>query len=163
MMSRVNSSDQAFINRLTGIILANLENEHFGVDELAHSAGMTRSGIYHRLLAITEKSTTQFIREVRLQRAMEMLQQEDTTAAEVAYRVGFSSPAYFSTCFHEYFGFPPGEVKNRNINELEGNNSIIASDGIDEVEKPLQKIQSEKYSFIPPVAFWHYFSFTFFQ
>jgi len=162
-MKGTNPSDQVFVQKLTEIIHANLENENFGVDELARASGMPRSYIYRRLMAISEKSTTQFIREVRLQRAMEMLQQEDTTAAEVAYRVGFSSPAYFSTCFHEYFGFPPGEVKNRNINELEGNNSIIASDGIDEVEKPLQKIQSEKYSFIPPVAFWHYFSFTFFQ
>jgi len=139
MMSRVNSSDQAFINRLTGIILANLENEHFGVDELAHSAGMTRSGIYHRLLAITEKSTTQFIREVRLQRAMEMLQKGELTASEVTYKVGFGSPAYFSTCFHEFFGYPPGEAKNRNNSELEENKVVIANNGIDEAEKPVPK------------------------
>jgi len=113
-MSGVSSSDQGFINRLTGIILANLENEHFAVDELAHATGMSRSAIYHRLLAISGKSTTQFIREVRLQRAMEILQQEDITASEVAYKVGFGSPAYFNTTFHEYFGYPPGEVlKNR--------------------------------------------------
>jgi len=113
-MSGVSATDQAFINKLTGIILANLENAHFGVDELAHAAGMSRSAIYHRLLAVSGKSTTQFIREVRLQRAMEMLQQEDITASEVAYKVGFGSPAYFNTTFHEYFGYPPGEVlKNR--------------------------------------------------
>ena len=109
-MSAVSPIDQAFINRLTGIIRANLENENFGVAELAHASGMLRLVIYHRLMAITGKSTTQFIREVRLQRAMEMLRQGSTTASEVAYQVGFGSPAYFNTCFHEYFGYPPGEV-----------------------------------------------------
>ncbi len=137
-------TDQAFIQKLTEIIQANLANEHFGVAELAHTSGMTRSTIYHRLLAISGKSTTQFIREVRLQRAMELLQEEVTTASEVAYKVGFSSPAYFSTCFHEYFGFPPGEAKNRNNSELEENNSIVANDLVDEVEKPLQKNPSRK-------------------
>ena len=102
--------DQAFIRKLTDIIHANLENEKFGVDELARASGWTRSAIYQRLISITGKSTTQFIREVRLQKGMEMLRQESITASEVAYKVGFGSPAYFNTCFHEYFGYPPGEV-----------------------------------------------------
>ena len=103
-------SDQAFIQKLTEIIHANLANENFGVSELALASGMTRSTIYHKLFAISGKSTTQFIREVRLQRAMEMLQKESITASEVAYQVGFASPTYFSSCFHEYYGYPPGEV-----------------------------------------------------
>jgi len=152
-MSGVSSTDQAFINRLTGIILANLENEYFGVDELAHSAGLSRSAIYHRLLAITEKSTTQFIREVRLQRAMEILQHEDITVSEVAYKVGFGSPAYFNTSFHEYFGYPPGEAKNRNIREVEGNNSIIAINGNDEAEKLVQIIPIRKIFHYTSVGF----------
>jgi TolB-like protein/Tfp pilus assembly protein PilF len=46
-----------------------------------------------------------------LQKALEILQNEEVNISEVAYRVGFNSPAYFNTCFHELFGFPPGEVK----------------------------------------------------
>ncbi len=134
-MSGVSSSDQGFINRLTGIILANLENEHFAVDELAHASGMSRAAIYHRLLAVSGKSTTQFIREVRLQRAMEMLQQEDITASEVAYKVGFGSPAYFNTTFHEYFGYPPGEVLKNGQKELEEiNNSTADEPAVIELE-----------------------------
>lgn len=127
-MNNENSTDQAFIRKLNEIIQANLANENFGVDELAHASGMSRSVIYHRLLAISEKSTTQFIREVRLQRAMEMLLQEGTTASEVAYKVGFSSPAYFSTCFHEYFGYPPGEVLKNNRKEPEENDCSFADE-----------------------------------
>jgi TolB-like protein/AraC-like DNA-binding protein len=114
-MSVISSTDQAFINRLTEIILANLENEQFDVDELATEAGMSRSYILQKLTSIASKSTTRFIREVRLQRAMEMLQHGEKTAAEVAYSVGFGTPAYFNSCFHEFYGYPPGKViKNSN-------------------------------------------------
>jgi len=146
-MKGVIPSDQAFIRILTEIIQANLANENFGVDELAHASGISRSVIYHRLLAISEKSTTQFIREVRLQQAMKMLQQQSTTAAEVAYQVGFGSPAYFNTCFHEYFGFPPGEVLKNGRQELEENNSFTANNGTDEVEKSVQKRPIKKIIF----------------
>jgi len=152
-MKGTNPSDQVFIQKLTEIIHANLENENFGVDELARASGLPRSAIYRRLMAISEKSTTQFIREVRLQRAMEILQQESTTAAEVAYKVGFGSPAYFNTCFHEYFGFPPGEVKNRNIRELEENSGFILNNAIDEVEKSMQKTPVRKITLYTSVGF----------
>ncbi|MBN1791460.1 MAG: helix-turn-helix domain-containing protein [Bacteroidales bacterium] len=105
------AKDQLFINKLSGIILSNLEDESFGVSELVHQAGISHYSLKRRLQAITNRSVKQFIREVRLQKAMEILQQEEVNISEVAYRVGFSSPAYFNTCFHELFGFPPGEVK----------------------------------------------------
>jgi len=109
-MSGGTSADQAFINMLKEIIYENLEDENFNVDELVKTTRMPRSFIHQRLIAITTKSTAQFIREVRLQKAMEMLQEEGATASEVAYKTGFGSPAYFNTCFHEYYGYPPGKV-----------------------------------------------------
>jgi TolB-like protein/AraC-like DNA-binding protein len=103
--------DQIFISRLTEIILANLGNENFGVNELVHKAGISHYSLTRRLHAITNKTIKQFIREVRLKRALEMLQNEEVNISEVAYKVGFGSPAYFNTCFHEFFGYPPGAVK----------------------------------------------------
>lgn len=108
--------DHTFTRKLTNIILANLENESFGVKELAHETGMSRCNLNRKLQIISQKTINQYIREVRLQRAMEMLQQEWITAAEAGFKVGFSSPAYFSTCFSEYFGYPPGEIKKRGLN-----------------------------------------------
>ena len=98
-MSEHPVKDQIFISKLSGIILANLENENFGIKELVHEAGTSHYSLKRRLQAITNKTVKQFIREVRLQKAMEILQHEEVNITEVAYRVGFSSPAYFNTCF----------------------------------------------------------------
>ena len=110
-MSENPVKDQIFISKLTEIILANLGNESFGVNELVHKAGISHYSLNRRLYAITNKTIKQFIREVRLQRALEMLRNEEVTVSDVAYKVGFGSPTYFNTCFHELFGFPPGTVK----------------------------------------------------
>ena len=105
------SMDQEFINKLTDIIELNLENEQFGVLELATEIGLSRSQLHRKLEDINGKSTSQFIREYRLQKAMEMLKENRDTASEIAYRVGFKSPTYFNRCFHNFYGYPPGEVK----------------------------------------------------
>jgi len=105
------SLDQAFIKKLTDIILANLENERFGVEELSHQMGMSHTTIHRKLRSYTRLSVSQFIREVRLQKAHEMLEQNMGNVSEISYRVGFGSPTYFNKCFHEYYGYPPGEVR----------------------------------------------------
>jgi TolB-like protein/AraC-like DNA-binding protein/lipoprotein NlpI len=105
------SMDQAFIRKLTEIVLANLSDENFSVEKLAKEAGMSRMSVHRRIKSIKHQDVSQFVREVRLKRAMEMLQNNEGTAAEIAFRVGFGSATYFNKCFHEYFGFPPGEAR----------------------------------------------------
>jgi TolB-like protein/AraC-like DNA-binding protein/Tfp pilus assembly protein PilF len=105
------SLEQVFIRKLTDIILSNLKNENFGVEELSREMGMSHTTILRKLKSYTHLSISQFIREVRLQKAHEMLLQNLGTASEISYRVGFGSPTYFSKCFHEYYGYPPGEVR----------------------------------------------------
>jgi AraC-like DNA-binding protein/TolB-like protein len=111
-MTKPLSMDQAFIRKLTDIVLANLQNENFGVNELAREAGISRFTINRRLKSVLNQDTGHFIRGIRLKRAMEMLQDNEGTVAEIAFRVGFSSPTYFNKCFHEYFGYPPGKAKH---------------------------------------------------
>ncbi len=121
-MTGLPESDQVFIMKLEGIVLANLSDENFGVKELISSSGMTYTSLSRKLRKISDKSINQFIREVRLQKAYAMLQEGKVTAAEAAYKVGFGSPAYFSTCFHEFYGFPPGQVKKEKFENSNGNN-----------------------------------------
>lgn len=112
-MRDLSSVDSVFTGELNKIILENLVNEHFGVKELAREIGMSRFNLNRKLHFVYHKSINQYIREFRLNLAAEMLNQQSLTASEIAFKVGFNSPAYFSTCFSEYFGYPPGEAKKR--------------------------------------------------
>jgi TolB-like protein/AraC-like DNA-binding protein len=132
-MSQTLSMDQVFLRKLTEIIEANLENEKFGVEEVSHALGMSRSNIHRKLKSIAKKSLSQYIREFRLQRAMEMLRHHEANTSEIAFRVGFSSPAYFTKCFHEYYGYPPGDVKKRVIPVDEGKLDLTAVGGVEPI------------------------------
>ena len=128
-MSANSQKEQEFLNRLTEITEANLTNDQFGVSELAGEMGISRSYIHRRIKAHTNKSVSYFIRRVRLEKAMEMLRQNRDSAAEIAYNVGFSSPAYFNRCFHKHYGFPPGEVKKRFVEaDIAKNEAIEEND-----------------------------------
>ena len=89
----------------------NLTDENFGVNELAAKTGLSRSQIHRRLKSGTNKSFSQFIREIRLEKAKELLKDESLTISEIAYKVGFGSPSYFIKSFHDYFGYPPGDYR----------------------------------------------------
>lgn len=114
-MIRHSAKDQLFLRNLTDITLANMGNEAFGVCDLAQQAGLSRDRLSKKLQLLTNKTIKQFIREIRLRKAFELLRNEDLTASEVAYKVGFGSPTYFNTCFTEFFGHPPGSVRKGDI------------------------------------------------
>ncbi len=117
------SMDKEFIHKLYDILEVNFENEQFGVNELSEKVSVSRSQLHRKLQLIEGKTASRFISHYRLQKAMEMLQNNVATASEIAYRVGFGSPTYFNTSFREFYGYPPGEVKFRNpsTNEDKGN------------------------------------------
>jgi TolB-like protein/AraC-like DNA-binding protein/Tfp pilus assembly protein PilF len=105
--------ESEFTRKVTSLIEDNLSNEQFGVSELASKIGMSRSNLLRRIKKESALSVSQFINQVRLKNAMEMLRQGDLTVSEVSYRVGFSSTSYFIKCFREHYGYPPGEVGKR--------------------------------------------------
>ena len=119
--------ENALIERLQEEVDRNLQNEQFGVEELADNVGMSRSHLHRKLQEATGQSVSQFIREYRLQKAMEILQNEEITASEVAYRVGFGSASYFSKSFTDFYGYPPGESKKRGKEPREEQNDPVIS------------------------------------
>ncbi len=141
-MEAESSVKKEFIKKLRDLVEANISNENFGVKELAQAAGMNYFHLNRRLHSILNKNTSQFIRETRLERAKEMLEHEEITASEVAYKVGFGSPAYFNRCFHEYFGYAPGEIKKRTLGKnKENNDESFPADKEEEEEANLQEKQ----------------------
>ena len=91
---------QDFITQLTQIAQANITNENFGPEELASKMGMSHSTLHRKLKAATNKTISQFIRELRLKKASQLLLTEQSTVAEIAYNVGFGSATYFNKCFN---------------------------------------------------------------
>ncbi|TKG94089.1 helix-turn-helix domain-containing protein [Puteibacter caeruleilacunae] len=115
-MTAISNNDKEFLKTLREIVDVNLNNEQFSATQLANEVNLTRSELHTLLKKLTQQSVTQFIREIRLQHAYEKLKNNEATVAEIAYQVGFKSPAYFNYCFRDYYGFPPGEIKKTNIN-----------------------------------------------
>ncbi len=111
-------TNHPFIQKITEIVEEHLSDERFGVSELARETGMSRSNLLRRVKKDTSLSVSQFIRQVRLKRAMEMLRHHSFTVSEVAYKVGFSSVSYFIKCFGDHFGYPPGEVGNKEFSNV---------------------------------------------
>lgn len=107
------SGHQKLLRDIELLVENNLQNVQFGVEELAECVGMSRSHLHRKLKEATGQSVTQFIREYRLQKARDLLQNQDLTASEVAYQVGFGSPTYFSKSFHDFYGFTPGEARQK--------------------------------------------------
>ncbi|MCB0618451.1 MAG: helix-turn-helix transcriptional regulator, partial [Saprospiraceae bacterium] len=109
----VTSLDEQFLHGVLQAIEQNLDEESFSVVELAQAASMSRSQLHRKLKALTGKSPNELIREMRLQRARELLEKGAGNASEVAFRVGFNSLAYFSKCFSDFFGLLPSEVRQK--------------------------------------------------
>ncbi len=106
----VNSVDENFLNKLVEITEDHISDDKFGVTELGHAIHMSRSQLHRKLTALLGHGPNEFIRTFRLKRAYQLLKQKSATISEVAFNVGFSSPSYFTKCFHEYYGFTPTDM-----------------------------------------------------
>ncbi len=107
-----------FIKQAEIIILENISNEQFGVSELADLMNMSRSNLLRKIKKNTQLSASQFIRQVRLLKSMQLLEQTELTVSEISYQVGFGNNSYFIKCFREYNGHSPGEFRKRALEEI---------------------------------------------
>jgi signal transduction histidine kinase/DNA-binding response OmpR family regulator/ligand-binding sensor domain-containing protein len=102
--------EDAFIKKVQSLLEEHLDDENYNVQLLAQEMNMSRSQVFRKLKALTGKSIVQYIREYRLHRAHQLLQQGGQSISEVAYQVGFKDPAYFSRAYSSLFGVPPSET-----------------------------------------------------
>lgn len=103
--------EHTYLTRAEGVVEKFLDDPNFDVEAFCSEMGMSRTQLHRKLKALTNQSTTGFVRAIRLKTAKKLLQNGAGNVTEVAYAVGFSSQTYFSRCFQEKFGFAPSEVK----------------------------------------------------
>lgn len=105
-------ADKVFLENLQAIILAQLSNSDFGVDDLASEACLSERQLRRKISQLTGLSPATFIRQLRLLKAKTLLEKKVyNTVAEVAYSVGFTNAQYFSRVYKELFGVRPGDSK----------------------------------------------------
>ncbi|MDD3190044.1 MAG: helix-turn-helix transcriptional regulator, partial [Fermentimonas sp.] len=109
----INQLDNEFIDKITDLILENLEQEKVDVGFLSEMLSMSSSTLYRKIKALTGISTNEFIRKVKMNRAEELLLTGKYTVSEVGYMVGINSTVYFRQSFKEEFGFSPMEYLNK--------------------------------------------------
>ncbi|GAB3955367.1 two-component regulator propeller domain-containing protein [Spirosoma harenae] len=101
------TAEQQFIDRLTVLVSKQMDNPEFTVEELAQAANLSRVQLHRKLKALTNKTATNFIRDIRLEKAAELLQDGKLSVTQVAYEVGFDNLSYFSKVFQEHYGVLP--------------------------------------------------------
>ena len=103
------SMDEKLLQRLLSIFENHIEEPGFGVENLAREVGISRVHLNRKIQALTNLSTSDFIRTLRLQRAAQMLSKASGTISEIAYKVGFSNLSHFSKAFRKHFGQLPSD------------------------------------------------------
>jgi signal transduction histidine kinase/AraC-like DNA-binding protein len=97
-----------FLQKLQTLLEKHLDDSQFGVNELAYEVGMSRRTLARKLMAITNLSINDFMRQFRLMRAAQFLQ-EGHNVSETAYLIGYESPTHFAVVFKEFFQKTPSE------------------------------------------------------
>ena len=101
----------SFLQNIQSLLETNLDNETFGVAQLARAAYISECQLYRKVKAETGKSTVAFMRSFRLRKGKELLRSSDLSVTQVAFEVGFNDPAYFSRSFSREYGVSPKGVR----------------------------------------------------
>lgn len=106
----ITSSNDRFLQQIGHILAKNLDNSEFSVDEFAAEMGMSRVQLYRKMKATIGYSVSDFIRQYRLKKAYEYLENQKGSVSEIAYDVGFSNLSYFTKAFKEAYNLKPSEI-----------------------------------------------------
>lgn len=105
-------SDQKFMNKLMELMEANLDNGNLIVDDLVKEMAVSRSVFFKKLKSLTGFAPVEFIREVRINRAVQLIDTGEYSITQISYMVGINDPRYFSKCFKQKMGMTPSEYRD---------------------------------------------------
>ncbi len=103
------SYDEQFLEQLQQVIDKHITDPEFKSETFSEALGMSRMQLHRKLKALTNLSTSEFIRTERLKASLPLLENSGMTISEVAYSVGFNTPSYFTKCFKEVYNKTPAE------------------------------------------------------
>jgi signal transduction histidine kinase/DNA-binding response OmpR family regulator/ligand-binding sensor domain-containing protein len=112
----ITSMDEKFVKKAVALVEANISSSEFLVEDLCREMGMSRVYFYKKILSLTDKTPSEFIRFIRLKRAADLFEKSQLFVNEVAYQVGFNDPKYFRKYFKDEFGISPNEYKKKFVN-----------------------------------------------
>ena len=107
------SMDNQLLQRLLAVFEDHIEDPDFNLEHLSREIGMSRTHLNRKIRALTNLSSQDFIRTLRLKRAARLLQSASGTVSEIAYKVGFQNLSYFSKAFHKHFGKLPSDFSTK--------------------------------------------------
>ena len=128
------SLDESFIEKIIKIIEDNIENAQFSVEELSNTIGISRSNLYNKLMAITQRTPSEIIRLIRLKKSLVILGNAQMTVSEVAYKVGFNSPKIFTQYFKEAYKMTPTEYRKQQESKKDNQAQTTFSDSFEKDE-----------------------------
>ncbi|SMG39636.1 Signal transduction histidine kinase [Marivirga sericea] len=108
----VTDPNEAFLQKALGIVDSHIEDNEFTVEKFQGEMAMSRMQLHRKLKALTDFSASEFIRNLRLQRAADLLSSNGMQVSEVAYKTGFNSLSYFTQCFKEKYGVIPSQYES---------------------------------------------------
>lgn len=109
----VNKQDIEFIRKINHFIEEHLGDHDFVIEDMAVETGMSRSVFFKKMKGLTGLAPIEYVRDILMQHAAELLEKGDYTVKEVSYRVGISDVKYFSRCFKKKYNIIPSEYKKR--------------------------------------------------
>ncbi len=111
----LNPSEEIFLIQLMNFVGKIWNDPKFNVNSFSEALGYSKSQIYRKLISLTGKSANNFIRDIRLKRALNSLHKQQGNISEIAFESGFNSPAYFTKCFQNKFGILPSRYAQQHV------------------------------------------------
>ena len=111
---RLSAEDEAFMKKIADFTERNISNSDININDMAAAAAVSRSGLNRKMRQLLGVTPADFLKEARMKRAVKMLKETDTPAADIAYACGFSDPKYFAKCVKASTGMTPRELRDSN-------------------------------------------------
>lgn len=103
-------SEQKFLDKFMDITENRFSDHEFDVEHISKEIGISKPQLYRKVTAITGRSPVNFIRDIRLNKALSLIKEDRFNISEIALEVGYNNPSYFAKCFHEKFGVNPSKI-----------------------------------------------------